>query len=128
MEEQIQFQLLKNNTSSCISINNKRVSDCKLYGFGKVITSCTINKDYFNTLIENKESVQIYIIDNGLKGIWVDGINISKNGTINDYNKHVSRIEYLKKKCSKKYHPNLLQELYEKKYWIISTKNIKEAF
>ena len=122
-----QVELVKSGVSSCIAVNGIRVTNGKLYGFGNTVACCHINKDRLRKLIEGKETVQIYAVNNGWKGIWVEGVNISRKGKKSDYDEHLKRVAELRKKCSKKYHPKLLQELRDMDYWTVKTENIEEA-
>ena len=105
-----QVELVKSGVSSCIAVNGTRVTNGKLYGFGYPVACC-----------------QIYAVNNGWKGIWVDGVNISRKGKKSDYDEHLKRVAELRKKCSKKYHPQLLQELRDMDYWTVKTENIEEV-
>lgn len=122
-----QVELVKSGTSSCITVNGTRITNGKLYGFGYTVACCHTNKDRLRKLIEGKETVQIYAVNNGRKGIWVEGVNISREGKKRDYDEHLKRVAELRKKCSKKYHPKLLQELRDMDYWTVKTENIEEA-
>ena len=122
-----QVELVKSGVSSCIVVNGTRVTNGKLYGFGHTVACCHINKDRLRKLIEGKETVQIYAVNNGWKGIWVEGVNVSRKGKKSDYDEHLKRVAELRKKCSKKYHPKLLQELRDMDYWAVKTENIEEA-
>jgi hypothetical protein len=123
----VQVEFVKSGVSSCIVVNGTRVTNGKSYGFGHTVACCHINKDRLRKLIEGKETVQIYVVDNACKGIWVDGVNISRKGKKIDYDEHLKRVAELRKKCSKKYHPKLLQELRDMDYWTVKTENIEEA-
>lgn len=123
----VQVELVKSRVSSCIFVNGIRVTNGKLYGFGHTVDCCHINKDRLRKLIEGKETVQIYAVNNGEKGIWVDGVNIARKGKKIDYDEHLKRVAELRKKCSKKYHPQLLRELREMDYWTVKTENIEEV-
>ena len=114
-------------SSRCISINDTRVTSGKLYGFGYSVSSCHVDKEVLRKLIEGKEYVMILPVNNGWKGFWVDGVNISPKGTKEDYDAQLKRIEYLRKKCSKAYHPKLGKELYEIEAFKVNTVDIEEA-
>ena len=88
-----QVELVKSGVSSCIVVNGTRVTNGKLYGFGHTVACCHINKDRLRKLIEGKETVQIYAVNNGWKGIWVEGVNISRKGKKSDYDEHLKRVE-----------------------------------
>ena len=122
-----QVELVKSGVSSCIAVNGTRVTNGKLYGFGYTVACCHINKDRLRKLIEGKETVQIYAVNNGWKGIWVDGVNISQKGKKSDYDEHLKRVAELRKKCSKKYHPQLLRKLRDMDYWTVKAENIEEV-
>ena len=108
-----QVEYVKSGYSRCISINDRRVTAGKLYGFGYSVATCHVDKDVLRKLIEGKEYVMVLPVNNGWKGFWVDGVNISSKGTEEDYDAQLKRIEYLRKKCSKARHPKLKMELNE---------------
>jgi len=114
-------------SSRCISINDTRVTTGKLWGCGYSVSSCHVDKDVLRKLIEGKESVKILAVNYGHRGFWVDGVNISTKGTKEDYDAQMKRIECLRKKCSKAYHPKLLKELYEIEAFKVDTEDIEEA-
>ena len=114
-------------SSRCISINDMRVTTGKLWGCGYSVSSCHVDKEVLRKLIEGKESVKILAVNYGSKGFWVDGVNISSKGTKEDYDAQMKRIEYLRKKCSKAYHPKLVKELYDIGPFDVDTEDIEEA-
>lgn len=114
-------------SSRCISINDRRVTAGKLWGCGYSVSSCHVDKDVLRNLIKGKESVKILAVNYGHRGFWVDGVNISSKGTKEDYDAQMKRIEYLKKKCSKAYHPKLRKELYEIEPFDVDTEDIEVA-
>ena len=114
-------------SSRCISINDRRVTAGKLWGCGYSVSSCHVDKDVLRKLIEGKESVKILAVNYGNKGFWVDGVNISSKGTKEDYDAQIKRIEYLRKKCSKAYHPKLVKELYDIGPFDVDTVDIEVA-
>ena len=114
-------------SSRCISINDRRVTAGKLCGCGYSVSSCHVDKDVLRKLIDGKESVKILAVNYGHKGFWVDGVNISTKGTKEDYENQMKRIEYLRNKCSKAYHPKLRKELYEIEAFKVDTEDIERA-
>ena len=122
-----QVELIKSVNTSCISINNIRITNGKLYGYGRTLFRCHVSKDRLKELTEGKETVEVCAVDNGRKGIWIDGIKISQKGKNADYEEHMKRLTELRKKCSKKYCPQLLLELRELDSWTVKTENIQEA-
>ena len=122
-----QVELIKSVNTSCISINNIRITNGKLYGYGRTLFRCHANKDRLKELIKGKETVEVCAVDSGRKGIWIDGIKISQKGKKADYEEYLKRLTELRKKCSKKYCPQLLLELRELDYWKVKTENIQEA-
>lgn len=122
-----QVEHVKSGYTRCISINDTRVTSGKLYGFGYSVSSCHVDKDVLRKLIEGKEYVMILPVNNGWKGFWVDGVNIAAKGTVEDYENQLKRIEYLRKKCSKAYHPKLVKELYDIRPFDVDTVDIEVA-
>lgn len=122
-----QVELIKSESFKCISVNETRVTDGKLYGYGRTVACCHVNKDRLKGLIEGKETVEVCVVGNGQKGIWIDGIKISQKGKKADYEEYMKRLTELRKKCSKKYCPQLLLELRELDFWTVKTENIREA-
>lgn len=122
-----QIELIKSDSFKCISVNEMRVTDGKLYGYGRTVACCHVNKDRLKELIKGKETVEVCAVDSGRKGIWIDGIKISQKGKKADYEEYLKRLTELRKKCSKKYRPQLLLELRELDYWKVKTENIQEA-
>ena len=122
-----QVELIKSVSSKCITVNGTRVTNGKLYGYGRIVACCHVSKDRLVRLVEGKETVEICAVGNGQKGIWIDGIKISQKGKKADYEEHMKRLTELRKKCSKKYCPQLLLELRELDSWTVKTENIQEA-
>lgn len=122
-----QVELIKSVSSKCITVNGTRVTNGKLYGYGCIVACCHVSKDRLVRLVEGKETVEICAVGNGQKGIWIDGIKISQKGKKVDYEEHMKRLTELRKKCSKKYCPQLLLELRELDSWTVKTENIQEA-
>ena len=114
-------------SSRCISINDRSVTAGKLWGCGYSVSSCHVDKDVLRKLIDGKESVKILAVNYGHRGFWVDGVNISTKGTKEDYENQMKRIEYLRNKCSKAYHPKLRKELYEIEAFNVYTEDIEDA-
>ena len=122
-----QVEHVKSGYTGCISINDTRVTAGKLYGFGYSVSSCHVDKNILRKLIEGKEYVMVLPVNNGWKGFWVDGVNISTKGTKEDYDAQLKRIEYLRKKCSKARHPKLQMELNEISAFKVYTEDIEKA-
>jgi len=108
-------------------MNDIRVTNGKLYGFGHSVACCHTNKDRIRKLIDGKDFVHICFVNCGRGGIWIDGVNVSTRGRKSDYEKYIEHRNELLKKCRKKYHPKLLKELRSMNYWKVETKNIKDA-
>ena len=122
-----QVELIKSVSSKCITVNGTRVTNGKLYGYGRIVACCHVSKDRLVRLVEGKETVEICAVGNGQKGIWIDGIKISQKGKKADYEEHMKRLSEFRKKCRKKYSSQLLLELRELDSWTVKTEYIREA-
>ena len=122
-----QIEYVESGYSRCICINDTRVTAGKLYGFGYTVSCCHVNKDRLRKLIEGKDIVEILPVKFGWKGFWIDGVNISTKGKRSDYEEQLKRINILRKKCSKDYHPKLQRELNEISPWRVETEDIRNA-
>ena len=89
--QMVQVELVMSDSSKCIATNDFRVTSGKLWGFGKTVACCHVNKDRLRKLIEGREYVDICVIDDGRKGIWIDGVNISRVGKKSDYKSDAKR-------------------------------------
>lgn len=86
------FETISGCEGLCLGVNDYRVSGPKPWGGGTVMSKCFPNKERVLKLIDGKEYVDIYVIDCGNKGFWIDGINLSRKGTKDDYNNHLKKI------------------------------------
>lgn len=123
----VRVELIESRYSKCISVNEVRITNGKLYGYGHTVASCYVNKNRLIKLIEEKENVQICFVSNGWEGIWVDGVNISRKGRKCVYDEYLKCVAELQKKCRRRYSPRLLYKLREMNCWTVKAKNIKET-
>ena len=117
------FETIDGCEGMCLSLNDTRISGPKPWGGGRAITECYPNKERLLKLIEGKDTVNIYVVDYGCKGFWINGVNLSRRGTKDDYRKHLEKMEkLLKRKSLKAYH-----EYRECCFWNVKTADIKES-
>ena len=96
------FETIDGCEGMCLGVNDTRVKGPKPWGGGRVISVCYPNKERLLKLMDGKESVDIYIVDYGFKGYWIDGVNLCRKGTKKDYENHLKKMEFLKKKHTTK--------------------------
>ena len=96
------FELINGCEGPCLGINDYRAHGPKPWGGGYVISTCYPNKERVRKLIEGKEYVDIYLVELGGKGFWIDGVNLSRKGTKKDYQNHLKHMKILQKRKSNK--------------------------
>ena len=98
-----QFELIDGCEGYCLGFNDYRVAGPKPWGGGTALSACHPNKERLLKLIEGKETVTITIVDHGRNGFWIDGVNLSKRGSLKRYNEYLEEMENLFKWYKKTY-------------------------
>lgn len=107
----------------CLAVNDRRVHGPKPWGGGYTVSDCFPNKERLLKIIEGKEFVDVYIVNYGWKGFWIDGVNLSRKGTKKDYDEHIKWMGILKKRDSNK----SWREYKKCAFFKVETKSIREA-
>lgn len=102
----MKIEIIVGYPNSCIAIDETRVTDAKLYGYGKVTRSFNVSKDKVAKLIDGKDVVTFHLLDGGRRGVFLEGERLTNNGAKEEYQTFLSRkneeLKLLKKSWSKK--------------------------
>lgn len=128
-KDRIRLDLVSGNPNWCLSLGEdggKRITDSKLWGWGRTVHSIAISRDRLNRLIEGKEMVTFRFIDYGNKGVYLDDVRISASGKKTDYDAYVKLKEEQQKLLNKCWSKKRYNALYDDTWFVVKTKNIKE--
>ena len=128
-KDKIRLDLVSGSPNWCLSLGEDggtRITDDKLWGWGRTRHSIAISKDRLRRLIEGKEKVTFRFIDYGRKGVYLDNVRISASGKKSDYDAYIKEKEEQRRLLKKRWSEKRYRNLYDNTWFIVKTKNIKE--
>lgn len=76
-KDRIRLDLVSGNPNWCLSLGEDggtRITDSKLWGWGRTVHSIAVSRERLSKLIEGKEKVTFQFVDWGSKGVYLDGV------------------------------------------------------
>ncbi len=128
-KDRIRLDLVSGNPNWCLSLGEDggtRITDSKLWGWGRTVHSIAVSRKRLSKLIEGKEKVAFQFVDWGSKGVYLDGVRISATGKKSDYDTYIQKKEEQKKLLKRHWSRIRYQNLYDNTWFVVKTKNIKE--
>lgn len=128
-KDRIRLDLVSGSPNWCLALGEDggtRITDNKLWGFGRTVHSIAISRERLKKLIEGKDKVTFQFVDYGSKGVYLDGVRISATGKKSDYEDYVQKKEEEKKLLKKRWSQKRYNNLYDNTWFVVETKNIKE--
>ena len=128
-KDRIRLDLISGNPNWALSLGENggtRITDYKLWGWGRTVHSIAVSRDRLSKLIEGKEKVTFRFIDYGDKGVYLDDVRISAKGKKSDYDAYIRKKEEQRKLLKKCWSKKRLNNLYDNTWFVVRTENIKE--
>lgn len=128
-KDRIRLDLISGIPNWCLTLGENcksRITDSKLWGFGRIIHSIAISRERLKRLIEGKDKVTFQFVDYGRKGVYLDGVKISAAGKKTDYDSYVRLKEEQRKLLNKCWSKKRYNALRDGTWFVVKTKNIKE--
>lgn len=128
-KDRIRLDLVSGNPNWCLALGENggtRITDNKLWGFGRTVHSIAISRERLKHLIEGKEKVTFQFVDYGNKGVYLDGVRISATGKKTDYDAYVKLKEEQQRLLNKCWSKKRYNALCDDTWFVVKTKNIKE--
>lgn len=128
-KDRIRLDLVSGNPNWCLSLGEDggtRITDSKLWGWGRTQQSIAVSRERLSKLIEGKEKVTFQFVDYGDKGVYLDGVRISAIGKKSDYDAYVNQKEEQRKLLKKCWSKKRYNALYDNTWFVVKTENIKK--
>ena len=128
-KDRIRLDLVGGNPNWCLALGENggtRITDNKLWGFGRTVYSIAISRKRLNNLIEGKDTVTFRFIDYGYEGVYLDDVRISANGKKSDYDAYIQKKEEQRKLLKKCWSKKRYNNLYDNTWFVVKTENIKK--
>lgn len=127
--DRIRLDLVSGNPNWCLTLGENggtRITNSKLWGWGRTVHSIAVSRDRLNHLIEGKKKVTFQFVDYGSKGVYLDGIRISASGKKSDYDTYVNLKDEQQRILNKSWSKKRYNALYDNTWFVVKTENIKE--
>ena len=127
-KDRIRLDLVAGNPNWCLTLGENggtRITDGKLWGWGRIVHSIAISRDRLNRLIDGKKTVTFRFIDYGNKGVYLDDVKISANGKKSDYNAYIQKKEEQKKLLKRCWSMKRYRSMHDNTWFVVKTENIK---
>ena len=125
---QLEFEIIAGSPNSCIAINGTRVTSSKLYGFGHVVRQFRVSKDRIRDLIRDKDKVTFHLLDFGRRGVFLEGVRITNNGSRNEYQQYLATKAQQKALLDKCWSKKRLHAYLDGSEWVVDAREIRDRF